>query len=129
MNWIINKYITFAPQTIRMRNIVLTKEFLNYYDSLPEKVKKKYDYVMQIIKSQYVVSEKFVKHLENTDFYEARVSVGSNEYRTIIFAVDTQSFMESKVVLFLNSFLKKSSNQYESEIKKAESIMELFIKD
>ena len=112
-----------------MRNIVLTKEFLNYYDSLPEKVKKKYDYVMQIIKSQYVVSEKFVKHLENTDFYEARVSVGSNEYRTIIFAVDTQSFMESKVVLFLNSFLKKSSNQYESEIKKAESIMEQFIED
>ena len=112
-----------------MRNIVLTKEFLNYYDSLPEKVKKKYDYVMQIIKSQYVVSEKFVKHLENTEFYEARISVGSNEYRTIIFAVDTQSFMESKVVLFLNSFLKKSSNQYESEIKKAESIMEQFIED
>lgn len=112
-----------------MRNIVLTKEFLNYYDSLPEKVKKKYDYVMQIIKSQYVVSEKFVKHLENTEFYEARISVGSNEYRTILFAVDTQSFMESKVVLFLNSFLKKSSNQYESEIKKAESIMEQFIED
>ena len=112
-----------------MRNIVLTKEFLNYYDSLPEKVKKKYDYVMQIIKSQYVVSEKFVKHLENTEFYEARISVGSNEYRTIIFAVDTQSFMESKVVLFLNSFLKKGSNQYESEIKNAESIMEQFIED
>ena len=112
-----------------MRNIVLTKEFLDYYNSLPEKVKKKYDYVMQIIKSQYVVSEKFVKHLENTEFYEARISVGSNEYRTILFAVDTQSFMESKVVLFLNSFLKKSSNQYESEIKKAESIMELFIED
>ena len=107
----------------------MTKEFLNYYDSLPEKVKKKYDYVMQIIKSQYVVSEKFVKHLENTEFYEARISVGSNEYRTILFAVDTQSFMESKVVLFLNSFLKKSSNQYESEIKKAESIMEQFIED
>lgn len=112
-----------------MRNIVLTKEFLNYYDSLPEKVKKKYDYVMQIIKTQYVVSEKFVKHLENTEFYEARISVGSNEYRTILFAVDTQGFMESKVVLFLNSFLKKSSNQYESEIKKAESIMEQFIED
>ena len=49
-----------------MRNIVLTNGFLDYYNSLPEKVKTKYDYVMQIIKSQYVVSEKFVKHLENT---------------------------------------------------------------
>ena len=112
-----------------MRNIVLTNEFLDYYNSLPDKVKTKYDYVMQIIKSQYVVSEKFVKHLENTRFYEARISVGSDAYRTIIFTVDSQSFMESKVILFLNSFLKKSSNQYESEIRKAESILKTFIKD
>ena len=112
-----------------MRNIILTNEFLDYYNSLPEKVKKKYDYVMQIIKSQYVVSEKFVKHLENTDFYEARIYVGSDAYRTIIFAVDLPSFMESKNVLFLNSFLKKSSNQYKCEIEKAESILKLFIED
>lgn len=84
---------------------------------------------MQIIKSQYVVSEKFVKHLENTDFYEARISVGSDAYRTIIFTVDSQSFMESKNVLFLNSFLKKSSKQYKSEIEKAESILKQFMND
>lgn len=112
-----------------MRNITLTKEFLDYYNSLPDKVKIKYDYVMQIIKSQYVVSEKFVKHLENTDFYEARISVGSDAYRTIIFTVDSQSFMESKNVLFLNSFLKKSSKQYKSEIEKAESILKQFMND
>ena len=107
----------------------MTKEFLDYYNSLPDKVKIKYDYVMQIIKSQYVVSEKFVKHLENTDFYETRISVGSDAYRTIIFTVDSQSFMESKNVLFLNSFLKKSSKQYKSEIEKAESILKQFMKD
>ena len=84
---------------------------------------------MQIIKSQYVVSEKFVKHLENTDFYEARISVGSDAYRTIIFTVDSQSFMESKNVLFLNSFLKKGSKQYKSEIEKAESILKQFMED
>ena len=112
-----------------MRNIVLTNEFLDYYNSLPDKVKTKYDYVMQIIKSQYVVSEKFVKHLENTGFYEARISVESNAYRTIIFTVDSQSFMESKVVLLLNSFLKKSSNQYSSEIEKAESILKQYLED
>lgn len=112
-----------------MRNIVFTNEFLDYYNSLPEKVKKKYDYVMQIMRSQYVVSEKFIKHLENTGFYEARISVESNAYRTIIFTVDSQSFMESKVVLLLNSFLKKSSNQYESEIRKAESILKQYLED
>mgnify|MGYP002523667146 FL=1 len=112
-----------------MRNIVFTNEFLEYYNSLPEKVKKKYDYVMQIMRSQYVVSEKFIKHLENTGFYEARITVGANAYRTVIFTVDSQSFMESKVVLFLNSFLKKSSNHYSSEIEKAESILKQFIED
>ncbi len=112
-----------------MRNIVFTNEFLEYYNSLPEKVKKKYDYVMQIMRSQYVVNEKFIKHLENTGFYEARITVGSNAYRTVIFTVDSQSFMESKLVLFLNSFLKKSSNQYPSEIEKAKSILKQFIED
>ncbi len=63
------------------------------------------------------------------NFYEARISMGSDAYRTIIFTVDSQSFMESKNVLFLNSFLKKSSNQYKSEIEKAESILEQFMED
>ena len=111
------------------REVILSDEFMDYYRSLPEKVRTKYDYVMQIIRSQYVVNEKFVKHLENTEFYEARVSVGTDEYRTIIFAIDSQSFIESKTVLFLNSFLKKDSKQYKSEIKKAETIIEKYKED
>ena len=111
------------------REVILSDEFMDYYRSLPEKVRTKYDYVMQIIRSQYVVNEKFVKHLENTEFYEARVSVGTDEYRTIIFAIDSQSFIESKTVLFLNSFLKKDSKQYKSEVKKAESIIEKYKED
>ena len=111
------------------REVILSDEFMDYYRSLPEKVRTKYDYVMQIIRSQYVVNEKFVKHLENTEFYEARVSVGTDEYRTILFAVDSQSFIESKTVLFLNSFLKKDSKQYKSEIKKAETIIEKYKED
>lgn len=121
-----NKFITFAAQSNAMRNILLTDEFLEYYHSLPNKVKEKYDYVMQIIRSQQVVSEKFIKHLENTELYEARISVGTNEYRTILFTVDSQSFIESTVVLFLNSFLKKDSNQYRREIIKAESILKQY---
>ncbi|WP_337567008.1 DUF6712 family protein [Prevotella sp.] len=33
------------------------------------------------VKSQYVVSSKIVKSLENTDFYGLRISISSNEYR------------------------------------------------
>ena len=97
-----------------------------YYANLDEKVKAKYDYVEMIIKTQYVVNKRFVKNLEGTEFYEARVSVGTNEYRTIVFAIDSLSFMESKRVLFLNSFLKKSTKQYKNEIETARQILDKY---
>ena len=110
-----------------IRETFHSEEYDQYYNSLDEKIKVKYDYVESIIKTQYVVNKKFVKNLEGTEFYEARVSVGNNEYRTIIFAVETLSFMESKRVLFLNSFLKKSTKQYKGEIEIARKILENYI--
>lgn len=112
-----------------IREIYYSEEYINYYDGLNPKTQTKYDYVEHIIMSQYVVNEKFVKHIEKTKFYEARVSVGTNEYRTIIFAIDANNFMESKRVLFLNSFLKKNNKQYVKEIGKAEKILAKYIKE
>ena len=74
-----------------------------------------------------MVNKKFVKNLEGTEFYEARISLGNNEHRTIVFAVDSVSFMESKQVLFLNSFLKKSTKQYKGEIEIARQILNKYI--
>ena len=90
-----------------VRETFHSKEYDEYYNRLDAKTKSKYDYVEAIIKSQYVVNQKFVKKLEEAEFYEARISVGTNEHRTIIFAIDSLSFMESKRVLFLNSFSEK----------------------
>lgn len=106
-----------------VRQVLATDEFLTYYNSLPQNIRNKYDYVIHILKSQKVVNIKFVKSLEKTELYEMRVSVGSNEYRTILFAVDSMSFIESTKVILLNSFLKKSSKQYKSEIEKARKIL------
>ena len=110
-----------------VRETIHSKEYDEYYASLDEKTRVKYDYVETMIKTQYVVNRKFVKKLEETEFYEARISIGNNEYRTIIFAIDTLSFMESKRVLFLNSFLKKGTKQYKGEIEKAQNILNKYI--
>lgn len=110
-----------------IRETLHTLEYEEYYASLDEKTKAKFDYVESIIKTQYVVNKKFVKNLEGTEFYEARVSVGTNEHRTIIFAIDSISFIESKRVLFLNSFLKKSTNQYKREVENARQILNKYI--
>ena len=112
-----------------IRHIIYSDEFEEYYSSMSEQLKRKYDYALQIVRSQYVVSSKIVKSLENTDFYELRISISSNEYRTILLAVDHDNFIQCKNVLLLNSFLKKGTIQYKAEIKKAENIIKRYLED
>ena len=110
-----------------VREIFYSDEYKEHYEKLDAKTQTKYDYIEQIIRTMYVVNKKFVKNLEGTEFYEARISVGTNEHRTIVFAIDSASFMESKRVVFLNSFLKKDTKQYKSEIEQARRILTRYI--
>ena len=73
------------------------------------------------------MNEDIRETIHSVEYDEARISVGNNEYRTIIFAVETPSFMESKRVLFLNSFLKKGTKQYKGEIEIARRILKKYI--
>ena len=59
-------------------NIIFSDEFEDYYSRMSDQIRKKYDYVLQIIKSQYVVSSKIVKSLDNTDFYELRYRLSNH---------------------------------------------------
>lgn len=112
-----------------VREIIYSPEYEAYYAGLDSRIKEKYDYVEHIIKTQDVVKKKYVKHLENTELYEVRVSLGSNEYRTILFAVDAASFMQATKILYLNSFLKKDTKQYKREISKAYRLLEKYMED
>lgn len=106
-----------------IRTIFRTPEYDEFYGSLSQKVQVKFDYVVGVIASVYNIPVKFVKHLEKTDLYEMRVSVGTNEYRTVLFAIDQENVIEAKNVILLNGFLKKDSKQYRKEIEKAKSIL------
>ena len=112
-----------------IRNILFSEEFELYYNNLESRIKEKYNYALNIIRTQRVVNKKFVKHLENTDFYELRISISRDEYRTIMFAIDSDSVIESNTVLLLNSFLKKNTKQYKSEIQTAEKIIKRYMED
>ena len=120
-----------------IRIVYKTPQFEAFYASLPAKVQTKFKYVIDVITTIYDVSTKFVKHLENTDLYEMRVSVGNNEYRTILFAVDKSNneyrtilfavdksnIIESTKIVLLNGFLKKSTKEYRKQIELAQSIL------
>ena len=96
-----------------MRELILSDIFYDYYQALPERVKEKFDYVMQILISQQIVSTKFIKHIENTKLYEMRVSVSHNEYRTLIFSLDNENLNNASKIVLLNAFLKKSTYFFE----------------
>lgn len=85
-----------------IRTVFKTPEFEAFYNSLPDKTKVKFDYVMNVIATIYNVPTKFIKHLENTDLYEMRVSVGTNEYRTVLFAIDHTNIIEAKNIILLS---------------------------
>lgn len=76
-----------------------------------------------IIRKEKIIATKFVKHLNGTDLYEMRVSVGTNEYRTVLFAVNNPNIMLATKILVLNAFLKKSSKDYDKQIKRAIKIL------
>lgn len=110
-------------QNGEIRTVYKTPQFEVFYNSLPVKVQIKFKYVIDVITTVYNVSTKFVKHLQNTDLYEMRVSVGTNEYRTILLAVDKSNVIESTKIILLNGFLKKSGKDYCKQIEIAQSIL------
>lgn len=112
-----------------IRKVLFSDEFEEYYNQLESRIREKYDYALNLIKSQYIVNKKFVKHLENTDFYELRISISNDEFRTVLFAIDNSSFIQSKRVLLLNSFVKKGTKQYKAEIKLAERLLKKFLEE
>lgn len=100
-----------------------TPHFEAFYSSLPSKVQTKFKYVIDVVTTVYNVSTKFVKHLHDSDLYEMRVSVGTSEYRTILFAIDKANVIEATKIILLNGFLKKSNKDYRKQIEIAQTIL------
>lgn len=106
-----------------MRTIFKTQEFLEFLNNSETNVIDKIDYLLEIIITQPVINSKIAKKLINTDFYEIRVQV-NNEYRIIVFAIDHDNITQSRNILFLNGFMKKSTKDYDKQIKTAIKILE-----
>ena len=84
-------------KTTDVRIIFRTEEFEKFYHSLNTRVKDKLEYTFELVQTVYALPVKYIK----TNLYEMRVSVGSNEYRTVLFAIDN-----SNVILSMSSFFR-----------------------
>lgn len=112
-----------GDKTTDIRTIFRTEEFEEFYNSLNARVKDKFEYTFGLVQTVYVLPTKYVKHLDGTDLYEMRISVGSNEYRTVLFAIDNSNVILSTKIILLNGFLKKSTKDYDKQIAKAVRIL------
>ena len=100
----------FAPVD---RKILLYKNyFRDFYQKLADGAQRKMDYVLDMLKTQQHVSQKFVKHVRD-GVYELRAEYGGNIYRAFFI------FDGNSIVMLFNGFQKKTQKTPQSEIEKA----------
>jgi phage-related protein len=91
--------------------------YLDFFQSLDNEVKKKFNWTLKLITTIERVPTKFFKHIEgSTGLYEVRVEFGGNIYRVFSF------FDQGRLVILINGFQKKSQQTPKKEIDRAEKL-------
>lgn len=111
-----------------MRDIKITTECLDFVENQDEKTNLKFYQLFEVMTEIKIVNSNFVKKLQDTHFYELKIKTG-NQYRIIIFAIDHLNFNECTKAVCLFGFQKKSTKDYKKAIKKAEVILEDYLKE
>lgn len=93
--------------------------FEAFYSSLDERVQKKFDYALELLKTEKRLSVKFVKLIRD-GVYELRIEVDGNIYRVFFI------FDNGNIVVLFNGFQKKSQRTPQNEIDKALKIKEAY---
>ena len=96
------------------RIIFFETHFQDFYNRQSLSVQDKIDYVLNLVRSEPRVPEKFLKHLTDTDgLYELRVQSGSNIFRIFCF------FDAGQLVVLLSGSQKKTDKTPRTELRKA----------
>lgn len=107
-----------------MRQVLISEECFSFIESNLT-IKKKFQYLLQILIEQKVVHSDIIKKLTGTPFYELRIKV-NQEYRIILISYENQNFVESTKVVLLNGFIKKSTIDYRMAIETAYNLIEKY---
>lgn len=104
--------------------VVYQNYFLDFYKSQELKVQEKIEYVLDLIRFEKQVPEKFLKKLENTNgIYEIRVITTFKSIRFLCF------FDQGELVVLINCFVKKSQKTPRKEIKLAEKLKNNYLNE
>lgn len=108
-----------------VREIIFYRDnFIDFYRSQEEKVQRKIEYVLDLIRYEKQVPKKFFKSLTNTDgIYEIRVITAFKSIRILCFQDD------GNLIILTNCFIKKSQKTPKKEINIAERLKKEYLKE
>ena len=103
-----------------VRQVIAYKNyFLDFYQKQPDKVQKKIEWTLNLLRVFNYIPEKYFKHIKGTKgLYEIRVESEGNIYRIFTF------FDKDNLVVLGNAFHKKTQKTPKNELEIAIKIME-----
>lgn len=108
-----------------VRKVITYKRyFIDFYKAQEEKVQLKIEYVLDLVRFERQIPQKFFKALENSDgIYEVRVITPFRSIRILCFLDD------GNLVVLGNCFVKKTQKTPRKEIKLAEKLKKEYLKE
>lgn len=106
---------------MKVREVIAYKNYFeDFLKEQPIKVQDKIFKIIEAIETLERVPTNYLKSIEGTKLYEARIQLASNIWRVFCF------FDDNKLVILLNGFQKKTQKTPKTEIKKALLLMEMY---
>lgn len=106
-----------------MREIYISEECEKFIlEESSERVKRKFKYLLEVIEEHKILHRSIVEKLTNTKYYELKIKA-ENQIRVIILTLDHENINESRSIILLNGFLKRTNKDYKKAVKIADGLM------
>ena len=100
-----------------MRVILISDECIEFVSKSNIRVQTKFNYLIEVIGEQKIIHKAIVDKLVNSRFYELRIKA------------DNENFNESKKIILLNGFIKRTNKDYIKALKVAEYLLTKYDKE
>jgi phage-related protein len=108
-----------------IRKVIAYKNhFVDFYKKQDDKIQRKIEYVLDMVRFEKRIPKKFFKHLEGTEgIYEVRVITTFKSIRILCFQD------KGDLVVLTNCFVKKTQKTPKKQIKLAERLKDEYLNE
>ncbi len=122
----VTKKLQYLYKQVDMRDVLITDECLNYINQSSLRIRRKFDYLLEILIEQQIVHSTFVEKIVDTDFYELKIKA-ENQIRIIMFTVDHQNINQAQKIILIYGFLKRENKDYKKAVEIAGKLLKKYL--